>query len=84
MELQEFKDDFSKQLQQEQNQIIELNQQLQSHQQQAFKLQGAIEAINLVQQHYPSPVTPDVVDVETIPSNIKRKKTSRDENLEFN
>ena len=81
MQLQEFKDDFLGQLEQEQLKLQELTHKI-------LKLQGACEAVDLMINHYSAKETLDVIDVETIkqelpidfnntsPTRLKKSKPS--------
>jgi uncharacterized protein (DUF3084 family) len=81
MKLQEFRDDFQLQLQQVSQKIQELTTELQGLQQQALKLQGACEAVDLIDQNMDLVVPqvvdfeePSIIDVESTPIKRTTKK----------
>jgi hypothetical protein len=63
MLLSEFRDDFTLQLTQANQKIQQLTGELQQLQQQALKLSGAIEAVDLIEQNCGEPVATPVVEL---------------------
>jgi hypothetical protein len=81
MQFTEFKEDFKLQLSQVTQKIQELNVELLQLQQQALKLQGAVEAVDLIEQNFVplSVAVTDfeesaIIDVESIPVKRTTKK----------
>lgn len=81
MLLSEIRQDFELQLTQVNQKIQQLSTELQQLQQQSLKLQGACEAVDLIEQNTESVVVPispvdafDTIDVETTPVKRTTKK----------